>query len=285
MNIQKIVPQIEVTRGTDHKNLFSVVILADRPARHNTWVILHNTLFNPYIVKVEDQGPTGIVLFPNKGYNETDIVAQMAYAAMCFAQTDNLLETLLENRRNYFAVEQPREFFQRPKIKNFLLDPGTLILLQDVYLGSLLVDRLTSRKQELEKVGPDFGYVWECLKEAREALRRLKFYSPRDELEYKRVEYLVGGMERLYLSIQQVSLDKNKTLESIKFDIDVLERYVQEFGASDNAVSLFRDASKKIGKAIEEFDIEAKNRFKQPILNISETMDEIRAKTPPAPGR
>ena len=267
----------------DSRILVEVKIIASKAVRSRIWNIIVKDYFNPGVAQYgfKDDTPTSLTLVPYPGYEHSDLVAQMAEAAACFALVEDFTVLLHQNVFNVFDEGQT-------PWPDFAIDGKTIAELQRHYAGYMAVKDLQNRVHDLSFKGINYNAVREWHNEAVEAFRRLQFASVNPGNEKTRsaqLDIAVKNLSRIE-NIESEARALHETQASIKRQLEAAIAVFTAAAEASGATSRLRDSYHQIGfrLRIEQTRLDTDvDGFAQSWEDVRWLIEEIRKVTPPSP--
>lgn len=268
--------KIEVTVNYDHATNVARIV-APKAIRSKIWNLVTNDWFNPGVARYDGNSPTSITLKAYPGYEEGRLVAQMAFAAACFAQVDDFTSLLDDT----CVIDR---LSPAPEAIDFKPDPAIIMEFQAVVGGYLAIKDLQRRVDELG--GINYQAIKNWYDEAVEAFRRLQFADTGNEkVHQNQLDVATANIYR----IERIEA-RAWTMREAKADVKrQLKAAIADFAATIEAESVTEQARNsyhqisaylKSEQVLLDTEVDA---FTQDwdILRVS--MDALRKVTPPAP--
>ncbi len=269
-----------VSAESDGTNLVEVRITTSKEVRSKIWHIIVQNDFNPAVAQfgLKGDSPTTIILRPYSGYEESGLVAQMAYAAACLAQVEDF--TLLFDDP---SGSGPAVLENLPEVIGFEINGGTIYELQKLYVSYMARETLQSLAHELSSLSIDYEAFRNWRAEAEDALRRLRFsgkkLNPGEYLALTNAAKLVNRYAEEAASIRRIQDIADRDLRQ---KIDSFATKIKDYGPIPNLVSKYYDL---LAAVLTEHRIrrESVDSLVKSRKEIREAMGVIRANTPPVP--
>lgn len=257
----------------DGKLLF-VNITASKAIRTRIWEIVTDDHFNPSAAHFKGGAPTVITLTPYSGYEDTDLVVQMAYAAACLALVTDFT-TLLD--RSVFDLLGDDVIPDR----NFAADPEKIAAFQTRYVASMAAKTLQRLVDDGDGLSFYVAKATNLNDEAQEALRRLKF-SEVTTAKLKDVEDLAREIAYIEKKVRNIYGQEIVSRRFLANEVNGFAAEIKAAGPTPVLVALYEILYTKLVAQAADLRRDA-DAFTGSWNELRGLMTEIRQNTPPPP--
>ena len=261
-------------------DLVEVEITATKDSRSKIWGIIVRDDFNPGVAQFGIRGdtPTTIILRPYPGYEKSDLVAQMAYAAACLAQVEDFTVLFDDPKGN-----GPPTIKNLPIVTGFRVDDHTAREFQKLYVSYMAAKTLKNMIGDLGLSMIDYDTIRSWQVAAEEALRRLRFPDAKRKLNFRELSVVTDAVDlvsQCAAEAQVIRQDQAVANDELREQVDVFAAAIKNCGPLPTFVSRYHEllGAVKVEQIIGQDSVDS-----FPWAKIRTAMKIIRANTPPVP--